>query len=674
MTSLARFLVRFVLANNIVLLHIGMTYRKYVRCTYFLRLIVCTLFLFLIQIPTAEAASEPLKLGKDIPYSAISDPQGQLSREQATKKLQQRSLQERAIFSRGYVSDAFWLRFKLETKAFAGQARWLEVGPNFVDDIRLFARPIGSDGPWLQKKTGDLLLGKSDLDYRNPVFILNPPVGAVGYEIIVRVQSSSATIFQANLWQPEALINKATKSTTFWSFYLGLATLSALLAIVLAIVVGGSLLWSAAAFSSSFILIASVQGFINWVFPSFGVPLQHYLTSMTSLMAYATILWLCAESFSLRQYLPRIYKTLIILSITILSLLVLIPFNQYGLAIKLQTGFYLMGTSLIMGSICYLWWRSNFRLSILLLGAAPLACIIGSLSAVFSTLGLVPFISEVYVIWQYALITLIPLVISIAVYRMRDQKLKEIEKRQIAAELKAERDARFHQRQFMGMVSHEFRTPLSVISASLENLWNLEDDEKNNARVVRYDKIRRATDRLILLSDNCLSDARLAADNLYINPQSTNFVELVHSATELVQLTGEHELVVTIEGHQIENLKTKDKTIQVDAALIRIALSNVIDNAVKHSLGKYIYVNCFIEGDIPTIQVRDEGPGIKDAHTDWIFERYHRGKGDKRGVGLGLYVSRQISRAHGGDLKLLTSGPDGNCFELTFKQEEEPNQ
>ncbi|WP_404397864.1 ATP-binding protein [Idiomarina loihiensis] len=652
--------------------HIGINSRKEAHYTGLFRYLVCALFLFSMHLPTAEAASGPLTLGRDIPYSWLADPKGQLSLEQATEKLRQQVSEKRGTFSRGYVRDTFWLRFELKGSAFAREIRWLEVGPNFVDDIQLYARPIGSNAHWLQKQSGDLFLGKSDLDYRNPVFSLAPPAGDVGYEVIVRVQSSSATIFHANLWQPTEFMNKATKSTTFWSFYLGLATLSALLAIVLAVVVGGSLLWSAAAFSSSFILIASVQGFINWVFPSFVVPLQHYLTSITTLMAYATILWLCAESFSLRQYLPRVYKILIALSLIILSLLVLIPFDLYGLAIKLQTGFYLLGTSLIIGSICFLWWRSNFRLSILLLGAAPLICILGSLSAVFSTLGLVPFIGEIYVIWQFALITLIPLVISIAVYRMRDQKLKEIEKRQIAAELKAERDANFHQRQFMGMVSHEFRTPLAVISASLENLWNLEKNEENNARVLRYHKIRRATERLVLLSDNCLSDARLAADNLYINPQPTHLIELVQSAADLVQLTDDHQLIITLNGKLTDEPKNQQGwTVNIDAALIRIALSNVIDNAVKHSSGKNIHIDCKIYNGKPAIQVSDEGPGIKTEDTDWIFERYRRGTSNKRGVGLGLYIARQICRAHGGDIDIVSTGPEGNCFELTFKSGDE---
>lgn len=656
--------------------NIRVSRRKYRHQSLLFRHVIYRLLLLLTCLPATEALSDPLSLGKDIPYSVITDPHGQLSLEQAVEQLQEQVLKERSTFSRGYVRDAFWLRFELPEEAFAGQERWLELGPNFVDDIRLFVRPIDSRESWLKKRTGDVSYGQSDLDYRNPVFILRPPPpGAVGYEVMVRVQTSSTTILQTDLWQPAELMGQATKSTSFWSFYLGVASLSTVLALVLALVLGGPLLWSVTVFSTSFLLVAAVRGYIDWVFPPSGIPLQHYLTSVMSLIAFGALLWLCSEAINLRQHLPRAHKALITLSVMILSLLVLIPLDQYGLAVRIQTALYLLGVGIFICSTLYVWWRSNFQFTTLLLGAAPLVVIAGSLSAVFSTLGLVPFRNEIYVLWQYALIALILLVTATAVYRVREQKLKEIEKRQIASELKAERDAGFHQRQFMGMVSHEFRTPLAVISASLENLWSLESDGENSARVLRYDKIRRAADRLVLLSDNCLSDARLAADNLYVNPQRAKLVELVRSAAELVQLSGDHQLMLTVNGQQTENSKTQDWTVQADVALIRIALSNVIDNAVKHSSGECIHVDCSVRDGKPTVQIRDEGPGIKGEDASWIFERYRSGAYAKRGVGLGLYIAREISRAHGGDLRLASTGPEGNCFELTFKSgDEDPVQ
>ena len=143
----------------------------------------------------APALSDPLKLGHDISFSFLTDSQGQLSLENVTEKLRLQSLSERSTFSRGFGRGTFWLRFELPEDAFVGEDRWLELGPSFIDDIRLFTRPVASDEPWTSRRTGDLMYGQSDLDYRNPVFVLPPsPLGASGYEVIVRVQSSSGII------------------------------------------------------------------------------------------------------------------------------------------------------------------------------------------------------------------------------------------------------------------------------------------------------------------------------------------------------------------------------------------------------------------------------------------------------------------------------------------------
>jgi signal transduction histidine kinase len=90
--------------------------------------------------------------------------------------------------------------------------------------------------------------------------------------------------------------------------------------------------------------------------------------------------------------------------------------------------------------------------------------------ALFSIHGVIPFHNTIYSTWQYALIVHIVTVLIIAVLRVRAENRRLVQKQQLTRELQIEREASFHQRQFMGMVAHEFRTPLSVIQAALENL------------------------------------------------------------------------------------------------------------------------------------------------------------------------------------------------------------
>src|SRR5690606_14642637 len=194
-----------------------------------------------------------------------------------------------------------------------------------------------------------------------------------------------------------------------------------------------------------------------WLLPELGVPLQHYLTGVLTLTSYALLLWLCTETVDMRQHLPWVHRVMMTSCGLALLLLLLIPLDHYALSVKIQVLFYLPTAFTFIASIIYVWHTDRYRVSTLLLGLSPLVCIIASIFALFSIFGWIPFKNEIYLIWQYALLVNMLLVMSIAVYRIREKKLEEFEKHQLASELKAERDASFHQRQFMGMVSHEFR-------------------------------------------------------------------------------------------------------------------------------------------------------------------------------------------------------------------------
>ena len=254
--------------------HPGAKHHRYSRYYWQLTAVVIAA---LFSLP---ALADQIRLGADFPYSVLDDRDGQLAFEDAERKLRDAPLTERGTFSRGYVRNTYWLRFEIPASVFHDEERWLTLGPNFVDDIRIFYRPKDSNGDWSSLLAGDLIARESAFDYRQSTFRLPPPAsGFAGYEVIARVQSSSTTILQAGLWKPTDLFNHATKSTSFWSFYLGLSTASTLLVIVLVTMLGGRLLWAALAFSSSYLFVAAVQGYISWFSPFSTIPLQHYLTS-----------------------------------------------------------------------------------------------------------------------------------------------------------------------------------------------------------------------------------------------------------------------------------------------------------------------------------------------------------------------------------------------------------
>lgn len=613
------------------------------------------------------AFAKPWNIGEDIPYSVLVDAKGAFTFEQAEQVLRFDAATQQKNLSRSYSRDTFWLRFELPPNVFDQKDRWLELGPNFVDDIQLFFREKGADGQWQSRQTGDLFNSVSDLDYRNPVFILPAPtVETAGYEVVIRVRSTSTVLLAATVWTPEEFLGHAARSTSFWSFYFGLAALSSLLALVLALILRTHLLWTATAFSVAYVFVASVQGYVDWVLPVLAIPLQHYATSVLILLSFAVLMWMSSEIVNLRQHLPWAHKILMVACGVTLSLLVLIPLDLYSIAIKIKTAILLIAYTLFIYSVLHIWIRDKFPLSTLALGISPIVCMVASLFGVFSAFGWIPFYQEVYVIWQYALVENMLLVLAISVYRIRKRQQEEFERQKLTRDLAAEREASFNQRQFMGTVSHEFRTPLAIICAALENL-QLSESDVDSPRLSRYQKIERATERLIQLTDNCLTDARLSvgATALYLQP--TDLMRLLSSAASLVHISDTHQLVLTVNGDP-EAVAACHCQVLVDSAMMRIAMSNVIDNAIKYSNGGDIRIDCSVSDAKVTVLICDQGTGIGTLEPDAIFQRYRRGNSSKHGTGLGLFVAQQIANASGGSLKLLRSTAQGSCFEFTLKR------
>lgn len=241
---------------------------------------------------------------------------------------------------------------------------------------------------------------------------------------------------------------------------------------------------------------------------------------------------------------------------------------------------------------------------------------------------------------------------------------REIEARReaedgLAAAQRSEREALAQQRQFVSMVSHEFRTPLAVIDAAAQSM-GLPDVET----APRVDRIRRAVRRLNLLVINCLADERLHGQQRL----ESNAVEL----RGLIDTVLSH---FCSPGRERLFVHAPDEPLRVrgDATLLDVCLHNMIQNALKYSSqDRAVDVHLYrLLGDEVAIEVRDQGPGIDADEQPRIFERFYRGHSARlaqspSGTGLGLYIGAEIARAHGGSLTLSQSDASGSTFRLNL--------
>ncbi len=230
---------------------------------------------------------------------------------------------------------------------------------------------------------------------------------------------------------------------------------------------------------------------------------------------------------------------------------------------------------------------------------------------------------------------------------------KRLEQELMAA-VAAEQQVRREQRQMLAMLSHEFRSPLTVIEATAQllSVAGADDLPRGLAR------IRRSTQRLNGLIETCLADDRLEAGELRPKPAPFDLAPLLADiAADASQARGRPDAVLCP--------AMPPMAMTGDAALIRIALMNLVDNALKYA-GDYGPVEIVAapgDGDVQ-VTVTDRGPGITPQDLDRIFDKYFRASASGiAGAGIGLHLTRRIVEGHGGRIS-AASGPGGSRFTI----------
>ena len=209
---------------------------------------------------------------------------------------------------------------------------------------------------------------------------------------------------------------------------------------------------------------------------------------------------------------------------------------------------------------------------------------------------------------------------------------------------------------FIAGVSHDLRMPLAQILIASETL-SMRRERNDGERVSLASSIVRETRRLVALVDNVLLFSRSGALELQPVLRPVPVDELLDEVIDAVRLS------VDDAEQSIEPTGDRDLTITADRRLVRQALVNLVDNALKY--GKpHQSIRLGVESRGATVRlfVEDDGPGVPRAERERIFEPYARLQEDQEsertGTGLGLAVVRQIAEASGGRV-WIEDGPQG---------------
>lgn len=250
----------------------------------------------------------------------------------------------------------------------------------------------------------------------------------------------------------------------------------------------------------------------------------------------------------------------------------------------------------------------------------------------------------------------------VALRRVRESEWAKHQAVRLQSQLDAERQVSDLYRNFGAMVSHQFRTPLAIIDASMQRLLRTAEHIEPQQLIYRVQKVRRATARLARLVEH----TRLAdqyAELLDVESEYCALWPLVQSiVVQQREITSDRLIELTPADGNLPQ-------VYCDPVLVEHILFNLLSNAVKYSPPDTpIFVRVFRDGDQVCCSVQDKGTGILETDAPYLYDRYFRGSSvaDIQGTGIGLYVAQNLARMQGGTVA-TTPGPDGgSIFTMCF--------
>jgi PAS domain S-box-containing protein len=211
-------------------------------------------------------------------------------------------------------------------------------------------------------------------------------------------------------------------------------------------------------------------------------------------------------------------------------------------------------------------------------------------------------------------------------------------------------------------LAHEIRTPLTAIKGfSQIALRQVERGATDMERLQdSMQEIASASDRLVRVAEDMLSASSVESGITRLRKERVSLGTFLRDA--LIEFTAEDRPC------PVQRARSPRAYLEIDAQLIRQVLWNLLSNAMKHSpRGEPIRVEAERDRSTVIISVIDRGPGVPEADREHLFEKFYTGsENDNKGLGLGLYVARQVVQAHGGRIWCESAEGGGASFRFSL--------
>lgn len=570
-------------------------------------------------------------------WASFEDPTGRLG---ITQVLDQPFLPVQGMLSEGYTSSTIWLRLTIRPDE---EPLYLVIRPSFLDELTLYSPVDDGSGAWVAQFAGDRLPVRERLVVRDAhIFEINPRITTTYY---LKLRTSSAAMLDAEAltfsdWHTKSLRNQVYQ-TLFLSLMLAILLWASIDFIVRKEALVG---WFVAAQAMQILFSLALMGYLVVLMPG-----RTNMDMLTSLIIQGTVVItmlfhrVLVRPFRPSQWALHLLDLLIGLAVVEI-LLILSGYPRQGLK---------LGTINLIIFIPTLLWLGYSTKDDALPGRIALRIAYNAL-AVALTVVIMPLlgVSQRIEFYLNALTTqslVSACIMGIFLYK----RSSAIERRALDDRIKLERVEQGlndhkgkieEQRRFMDMLSHELKTPISVIQITIDTMV-LPDRQRH--------RLERALGTMSDVIDRCRLSSQIDEQRLSVAKESFDFGELVEEAADASLMPGRIDLYV------------EPIMIETDRQLLTVVLHNLIDNALKYSpADSQVKVELGAEKDRfvrgVTLTVTNRFLGTQPPDRNAIFEKYVRGPTSTglSGSGLGLHLCRQLVEMLGGSLVCQVLGPE----------------
>lgn len=256
--------------------------------------------------------------------------------------------------------------------------------------------------------------------------------------------------------------------------------------------------------------------------------------------------------------------------------------------------------------------------------------------------------------WAYLLYALAVAVIAFVVFY---QVRRVIRLRRAVA---VEKELTAYKLKFFTNISHEFRTPLTLIQGSMDRLKALPNTP--TAAQAPLSSMQRNVDRMLRLINQLLEFRRMQNNKLSLSLEKTNIVAFIYNIVQSFRDTAEQQHI----GLSFTP-SMKELDIFIDRGFIDKSVYNLLSNAFKYTpKGGHVEVNLKKENEQLKIIVADTGIGVPENMRQMIFNRYQRGQAGRDSLGIGLNLTAELIRTHHGTIRCEGREGNGSIFTITL--------